>query len=200
MRTGFTLTIAACGLVGTTAVADPVIGNLGAPQSSSTVFGTGSTSIFKAAGFTMGAGAYFLDSVTLTLDMQGGLGNPVVSIWDGGSAPAAQLLALSAPGNLSAGGIGDFVFSAAPGFVLQANTTYWVHVASDPLDGAAFNWLSTTTGNPPAGPGASFVGYNFNGGPSSFYNIFQVNGTPVPAPAGVAAFGLLGLACGRRRR
>ena len=184
----------------TAANAELIIGNINAPQTSSTVFGASSISQFKAVGFTMGADAYFVDRVTLALYMQSGLGNPVVSIWSGASAPQNQLTTLISPSNLSDGGVGNFVFTPNNGFILDANTTYWIHVRSDPLDGADFNWLSTDINNPPAGPHAAFVGYNFNGNSSSFYNRFELQGTLVPAPSGVAVLGLLGLAATRRRR
>ena len=184
----------------TTANAELIIGNIGAPQISSTVFGFSSTTQFKAVGFTMGADAYFVDRVTLALDMLNGLGNPVVSIWGGASAPQNQLTTLDSPSNLSDGGVGNFVFTPDNGFTLEANTTYWIHLRSDPQDGAEFNWLSTDINNPPAGPHAAFVGYNFNGGSSSFYNRFEIQGTLVPAPSGAALLGLIGLAAARRRR
>lgn len=183
-----------------TAQAELIIGNLNAPQVSSTVFGGGSTSQFKAVGFTMGADAYFVDRVTLAMDMQGGLGNPIVSIWSGAGSPQTELAVLTNPANLSGGGTGNFVFTPAGSFTLDSNTTYWIHVRSDPLDDADFNWLSTDINNPPAGPHAAFLGYNFNGSPSSFYNRFELQGTLVPAPSGVAVLGLVGLAATRRRR
>jgi hypothetical protein len=191
----------ALALAAAPAAADLVIGNIDAPVVSSTVFGGGSTTTFKAAGFTMGAQAYFLDSVSLSLNMGLGEGNPLVSIWSGSAAaPTTQLFVLNNPASLAGGGTGHFEFTAGSSFTLEANTTYWLHVASDPIDGADFNWLSTDSLNPPSGPAASFNGYNFNGAPSSFYNLFQLNGTAVPAPSGVAALGLMGLAAARRRR
>jgi hypothetical protein len=170
--------IAGAGIVGQ-AHADIIIGNLTAAPSSSTVFGTGSSSIFKACGFTMGADSYDLASATLALDMglTGG-GNPVISIWDGAAAPATELFVLANPPGLStATGAFDHVFTAPPGSVLSAGQTYWIHVRSDPQLGIAFNWLSTSNANPPTGAGATFVTYNFNGGSSTFYNRFQLDGS-----------------------
>jgi hypothetical protein len=192
---------AALAVAVTPAAADLVIGNIDAPVVSSTLFGGTSITSFKAAGFTMGAQAYFLDSVSLSLNMGLGEGNPLVSIWSGSTtAPTTQLFVLDNPASLAGGGTGNFEFTAGSSFTLEANTTYWVHVASDPIDGADFNWLSTDAANPPSGPAASFNGYNFNGSSSSFYNLFQVNGTVVPAPSGIAVLGLMGIAAARRRR
>ncbi|MCC5823350.1 MAG: hypothetical protein LAT64_02335 [Phycisphaerales bacterium] len=202
MRTAWTagpmMAVLAFGTAATQA--ELIIGNLNAPQVSSTVFGGGSVSQFKAVGFTMGADAYFVDRVTLAMDMQGGLGNPVVSIWSGANAPQTELAVLNNPANLSGGGTGNFAFTPTGSFILDSNTTYWIHVRSDPVDGADFNWLSTDISNPPSGPHAAFLGYNFNGSPSSFYNRFEIQGTLVPAPSGVAVLGMIGLAASRRRR
>ncbi|MCA9288953.1 MAG: hypothetical protein KDA05_10240, partial [Phycisphaerales bacterium] len=155
-----------------------IIGNILAPQVSSTVFGTGSTSIFKAVGFTMGSDAYDVTQVTLAWDTNvGGGGNPVVAIYDGAGAPATELMVFNNPANIATPGIvGDLVFTASAPLTLQPNTTYWVHVRSEPMAGPSFNWLSTSNVNPPTGAGATFVTYNFNGGSSSFYNRFLLEG------------------------
>ena len=145
------------------------------------MFGSGSTSIFKAVGFAMGSSAYTLDSATLAMDMQLGAGNPVVSIWSAGPlGPGVELLVLTNPPNLSAGGLADFVFTAPSAFTLDANQTYWLHIRSEPQLGNPFNWMSTSNVNPPTGPAATFVSYNFNAS-STFYNRFQIEGT-IAAP------------------
>lgn len=49
------------------AAADEIIGNFGAGVGTGTAFGAGSTTQFKAFGFTMGSTAYFLDSAVLSM-------------------------------------------------------------------------------------------------------------------------------------
>ena len=61
--------------------------------------------------------------------------------------------------------------------MLSSGQTYWVHVRSEPQLGPAFNWNSTSNVNTPVGGGATFLTYNFNGNPSTFFNRFQVDGT-----------------------
>jgi hypothetical protein len=158
---------------------DIIIGNLSAPQISSTAYGNLTTTQYKAAGFMMGGDAYEVTSVTLRLNMgTAGGGNPIVSLWDGAGAPASELfLFTNPPGITTATGTADFVFTAPAGSTLQAGQTYWVHVRPEIVGaGPTWNWNSTNSSNPPTGPGATFVAYSFNGGTSSFYNFFQLDG------------------------
>lgn len=140
--------------------------------------------------------AYFLDNATLTMNFPNQGSNPVVSIWsDIGGQLGAELLVLDNPGSLS--GQMDFAFTPGAQFTLEANTSYWLHVRSDPVDGPSFNWIAAT--EMPSGI-ATAIGYNFNGNPSSFFNRLEINGTPVPAPGALALLGVGALIARRRRR
>lgn len=156
------------------ASADVIISNLADPTISSTLFGTGSTTQYKAFGFTMGSAAMTLDEVVLVLDSTSANPTPLVRIHaDMGGSPGAALFTLDNPAVLT--GPGDFLFTAGSAFTLDANTTYWLHVTSVPVAGDAFRWISTDV--LPAGPGAAAVGYEFNGGSSSFFNKLEVRGS-----------------------
>lgn len=178
--------------VATTASAQTIISNLSASTVSSTFFGPGGTTVFKAGGFTMGGSAFDLLDAVLTLDGAAG-GQPVVAIYsDAAGAPGAQLVALSGG---PIGALGDYSFTPNAPFTLEANTSYWLYVV-DSGNGGNFNWISTDVD--PSGPHATWIGYNFNGNPSSFANFLEINGVPGPATAGL--FAMAGLFAVRRRR
>jgi hypothetical protein len=169
-----------------------LISNLAGPDQSSTAFGPGTTTQFKAAGFTLPLGDdYFLDSVTLQLSFAT-TGSAQVDIWSGGGAPSLPLITLDSPPQM---GAGNFTFTPTAPFILSAGETYWAYVTAQP-GSDNFNWIASSMA--PVGIATS-AGYNFNGNPSTFMNKYEVNGTVVPEPMTVTLLGLLGLAAIRRR-
>lgn len=177
------------------ATADVIIGNIGGGDLSSTAFGSGTTTVFKAAGFTMSNASYDLTGVTLAVNVAAPDALPRVSIWSGNtSGPVSELIVLTAPSIPL--GRNDLVFTPSSQFTLDANQTYWVYVEA--ATSGNFNWIATQT--QPSGPHATSNGYNFNGSPSSFLNKYEVSGTPVPAPSAMAMLAIGGLVAARRRR
>jgi hypothetical protein len=186
------LVVSACALSADRATGDVIISNLAGPNVSSTLFGPNSTTIFKAAGWTMPSGDdYFLDDVTLNLDFVS-TGTAQVEIWSGVGVPSNPELILNSPPQ---NGAGNFTFTPPVPFVMEAEGTYWAYVTALP-GSDEFRWISTSMA--PTGL-ASSAGYIFNGNPSTYMNKYEVNGTVVPEPASLALFGLLGLAATRRR-
>jgi len=155
--------------------ADVVIGNFGAALGVGTNFGPGTSTMFKAAGFTMGNRDYVLDGVTLTMDFAGG-GEATVEIWTGASAPQSLALALDSPPQT---GAGDFTFTPPTEFRLLRGQSYWVYVRAASGAPGNFLWQGTSPPRIPAGP-ARHIAYIFNNNPSNTYNRYQVEGTLVP--------------------
>jgi hypothetical protein len=156
--------------------ADIITSNFSAPVGVGTAFGSGSTTQFKAVGFTMGNAAYVLDDAILTMTFNVASPLPVISIWSDSNGPGTQLLVLDNPAMLS--GQADYTFTAGTPLVLAANTTYWLHVMSNPPTmGPAFLWEGTTPSTVPSGI-ATAVGYNFNGATSATRNRLEINGSP----------------------
>jgi hypothetical protein len=180
------------------ASADLIIGNLGDNSGGGTLFGDGATTLHKAAGFAMGADSYFLDEVVLTIRDATPGSTAHVQIWEGAGVPqnmVADLTSFSFGGHA---GDQDFTWTPNSQVTLNAGQTYWVYLENIFNAGDSFLWSSGNT--VPTGPGATSAGFIFNGGSSSFMNTYGVFGTVVPAPAGLAAAGVLGLFAARRRR
>lgn len=150
-----------------------LISNFSAGVGTGTIFGSGAFTVYKAFGFTVDSAGATLESATLSMNFPNAGSMPVISIWsDGGGIPGSQLVALLNPGTLA--GQGDFTFDAPGGsFALAPNTTYWLHVRSDPLDGPDFFWDGTSPSTMPSGT-ATAVGYIFNDNPSSFLNRLEI--------------------------
>jgi hypothetical protein len=155
--------------------ADIIISNFSAAIGVGTVFGVNTTSQFKAFGFTMGNVAYILDDVILSMTFPNANPVPVVSIWSGASTPQTQLLVLDNPAVMS--GPGLYTFTAGTPLQLDPNTTYWLQLASNPVNGPGFGWDGTSPSTVPSGI-ATAVGYNFNGNVSTTRNRLEINGTP----------------------
>jgi MYXO-CTERM domain-containing protein len=192
MRGSVCVAAAAVALAGAAASAEVIISNIDDPDTSSTLFGAGSTTVFKAAGFQMPSGDdYFLDGATLRLDIADTTSNPRVSIWTGNTnGPTSELAVLDDP--VINPGLSNLTFTGD--FTLEAEAIYWLYVEAEGTGN--FNWISTDV--QPTGL-ADSLGYNFNGNTSSFLNKYEITGTLVPAPAGLGLLGL-GLVAVRRRR
>ena len=175
------------------AFAEVIASNLASSTIGGSFFGSGTTTQYKAFGFTMGADAYQLDTVRLSIDFQSPNPSPVVSIWsDAAGSPGTQLFALDNPSSMS--GVGLYTFTAGSLFTLEAGTTYWMHVRSAPTTAPRFLWYYTNPQTMPTGV-ATPQGYLFNGSTSSFYNRLEINGTklvgtPFCEPAALNCSGL----------
>jgi hypothetical protein len=153
-----------------------VISNFSAGIGTGTAFGTASTTQHKAFGFTMGE-AYTLDAVLLSMNFPEPDPTIEVSIWDGATIPQSQLITLDNPPDLI--GAGEFEFTPAAPFTLEAGETYWVYVSPVTVGaGSSYTWDGTSPSTMPSGVGATAVGYIFNGSPSTFLNRLEVQGTP----------------------
>lgn len=161
-----------------------------------TLFGPGSTTIYKAYGWTMPNDAYFLDEVFLRLSAYD-TDEARVSIWDGDTLPENELLVLDSPVGPGMGGYFTLTFTPPETFIFEANTTYWVYVEANNGGGDGFLWGDTTPSTPPSGIGTD-VGFVFNGNPSTFRNALEITGTLVPEPATVLLVALIGLLPRRR--
>lgn len=175
------------------ASADVLIGNFNAAVGTGTIFGPGTTSIYKAFGWTMPAGNdYYLDSATLTMRFNS-QGTALVSIWDGASTPQNKLVTLNNPNQV---GSGDFKWTPSSPFIMEAGKNYWVYLeAASGSDN--WYWEGTTPSTVPGGP-ASPINYIFNGNPSSTRNRLQIEGTIVPEPAAITLLAVAGLLIRRR--
>ncbi|MEM6671829.1 MAG: choice-of-anchor R domain-containing protein [Planctomycetota bacterium] len=176
MRTLLTAAATFATLTQVATASDVIISNFGTPLGTGTNIGASFTTIYKAFGFTMGSQSYELDEVALSFNVTGTNPTPLLEIWsDAGGTPGAPLFTLDNPAVLA--GRADFVFDASSEFILQANTAYWLYLRSVPMDGPSWQWEATEPDTLPAGAGATAIGYEFNGAPSSFFNRLEVRGT-----------------------
>ena len=154
----------------------------------------------KGMGFTMPGGlGYTLDAVTLRLEFTTVDVTPVIEIYsDAGGVPGASLTTLNNPGSFDLG-IGDYAFTPAGSFTLEADTSYWI-VASSSL--ATYSWKASSPSETPTGV-ATHIGATFGAypptGTSGILTTYFVDATVVPAPGSLALLGLAGLAVRRRR-
>ena len=162
------------------ASADPFFSNLATPTSVGTAFGIAcSFTQFKAAGFTMGPDAYVLNSVTLDVNTSDPDSPASVQIWSGTSAPTTFIADLTGP---LLNGPGEYIFTPDSALTLEADTTYWLYVENN-FD-QCWTWNGRTA--TPSGIGATHVGYIFNGGSSSFFNAYELDGTIATGGCGPA--------------
>ncbi len=157
--------------------ADIIMGNLPDPIVNSTLFGSGSTTVYKAAGFMIPiTDDYQLDRVRLTMNFPNVGAEPQVEIWSGADLPFVREIVLTTTDVLA--GQNDYTWTAPGGFVFEANRTYWIRVSAASTT-PSFNWMATTNtagGAPDPSGIATFVGYRFNDSVSNFKNRFEVEG------------------------
>ena len=159
----------------------------------------------KGMGFYMPAGDdYILDSAVLRLETFGSDIRPIIEIWsDAGGNASAPLTRLNNP-SFAASGIANYEFTADAGFVLSADTHYWVVAYGE--DGAdRVDWKASSPSVIPTGYAVHDRATFGTSGPppvntSSIVVSYALNAHVVPAPAGMALLGFAGLAATRRRR
>lgn len=185
----------AIGLCCSVASASLIISNISDTSGAGTSFSSTATTVYKAAGFTMGSDSYYLDSVSLAIASSTVGSTAHVQIWEGDGTPQIMLQDLTSFS--FPGGAGVFTWTPNPQITLTATRTYWVYVVNMSQPGESFNWDSGST--TPTGPAATHAGFIFNGNPSSYMNSYEVQGTLVPEPSCVVLLALGGLALLRRR-
>ena len=160
----------------------------------------------------MGAQNYFLDSITLRLEFTSTWTNnaPILTLRAAGASATLTgsiLETLTAPGGYVTGAINNYTFTSPSNFELQANTLYYVHLAGTPGSAeTGMNWKASSPAVTPTGSGATHTSslFSTNGGTtytnSTILNTYEINATPVPEPATMAALGLGILFLKRRRR
>lgn len=201
------LTVLAGLMVCTSAMAVPIISNLPGNDGSASTIAASTGNFAKAAGFTMGASNFSLDSVTLRLRVNDPAATLTVQLFsDAGGAPVGLALVDFTNPVLPAG-MSSFVFVPTAAFLLDAGTTYWVAATGLSPTSDGIEWLASAPGVAPTGLATS-AGYTFssagvypptNG--SSIFNSYQVDGTAVVAEPTTLVLSALGLAAlGFRRR
>jgi hypothetical protein len=198
------------------------------PNGNGSAFALGDTSSAAngqrlAAGFTMGAQSFDLDSVTIGLAFVGIATFPGsildASIYaDGGGSPAdpagSALVLFQPPSGTLQGatlpnGFNDYTLLSESSFTLQAATRYWLVVIA--ADNGNLGWQETSSG--PTGAFATDLGTRTGPGeglPSIVTNaslLYQVDGTPIsagqvpePGTVGLLSLGCFGLLLCRRFR
>lgn len=156
----------------------------------------------KAMGFKMPAGDdYYLEDVTLRLNIPTSIPDPLVRIYDDvGGLPNKELVALVDP--TLKPGIDNYAFKAPAQFTLMADATYWVVAWSE---SGTYDWKGSSPAQTPTGlathAGSLFSatsGPNPPTSPSSIFTSYSVSGTIVPEPASML-LALAGVALLRRR-
>ena len=200
MKTARVLVAAVAALtVSASAMAQTIISNHPGNDGSQTA-GINDSTRTKGMGFTMPSGLdYTLDAVTLRLDITTVDVSPLIEIYsDAGGVPGTSLTTLNNPAAFDLG-IGDYAFTPASSFTLEADTSYWI-VASSSL--ATYSWKASSPSLTPTGVathlGATFGAYPPSGS-SGILTTYFVDATVVPAPGSLALLGLAGLAVRRRR-
>jgi len=170
------------------AAADVIISNMPGNDGTGTMLNGDASTVdnSKAAGFTMPAGSdYFLDNVTMRIEILDAANSPVIQIWsDSGGLPSASLMTLTNP-TFTIGGVATYVFTPPSQLTLQAGQTYWVLIYNDSAGSDSFEWYANSPAITPTGIATS-AGYRYSTGPppptgtSSYYNSYEVNGSLVP--------------------
>lgn len=154
---------------------DILLSNFAAPAAPpGTFFGSGSATVYKAAGLSVGTQSYTLTSVRLTMNFAGG-GVGVISVWEGAGTPQFRIQNLTTPPQT---GSGNFTFTPSSPLTLASGTTYWVVVESVSNPPGSFIWDGTNPATTPSGA-ATFAGFIYNGTASPTPNRMEVNGTLV---------------------
>jgi len=170
--------------------ADLIIGNLPGNNSNVSVIGAlGSTA---AMGFTMGSSSYTLTDAELVLTLTAptasppSLSNaPLLQLRsDVSGAPGASLLTFTNPDFTKVTPLtpSTFTFTPSTPFTLQANTSYFLYLASSTTLGAPFLWDASKPAVTPTGSGATYLKST-----TSALNSFELDGQDPPANPNVAS-------------
>lgn len=172
----------------------------------------------KGVGFTMGATAYTVTTLTLRLtDVSGNGDSPTVSIWAGTTVPTTQVGTFTNPASFNGTGTFNYAFTAATSFTLNANVSYFIVVQQLGTTGPdyGFVWANgdSIANNPdtkPTGEGATHTTAIYGGSTSPTgmnnsslrHNWYQLEGTVVPEPSipAIAALGFTLLGIRRNRK
>ena len=185
------------GAAASVATADVIISNHPGNDLSQSAGINGDTRT-KGMGFEMPGLAYFLDDVVLRLNITDTAVVPVIEIFSDAGGPGASLITLNNPGSFTPG-IGDYTFTPAGSFTLQASTVYWIVASSA---NSVYDMKASSPSQTPTGV-ATHVGATWGTYPpqssSGILVTYFIDATPVPAPSSLALLGLGGLALRRRR-
>ena len=134
-----------------------------------------------AVAFTTDSSSYYLDSVTVNQQLNGGtLAMRLYS--DSGGVPGSSLGLLGLPGGL--GAQGNYTFTGG-GFLLAAGTTYWVVLEPGDTPPVSAQWYVGTSGS-------GFANSDYVDGWGAWGSVAftppsaYIQATPVPEPVNVA--------------
>jgi hypothetical protein len=175
---------------GAAACADNLISNLLAADSSNTLFGPGSSTVYKAAGFRVPFySTYVFDAATLKMDFDEPVrGDARVSLWRGVGTPQIEITELFGGPEV---GVGSFTYVTPVPVTLDPGQTYWLRVEAASGSTGNFRWIATA-----AAPSGELLnaGYVFNGDTSTVLNKYRIDGvlqrmcinfTTLPGPDGM---------------
>ena len=165
----------------------------------------------KSLGFTMGAEAYTVTTLTLRLDnVNGTTDSPTVRIYtnNGSNAPGTFVGGFINPATFNGTAETDYEFIADGTFTLNPSASYFIVVQQlNTADGdRGFHWQNGSPTVTPTGvAGSPIARYGSGLNPSSHtqnsgqFNWFQLEGNAVPEPA-TGLLGALGMMALLRRR
>jgi hypothetical protein len=171
----------------------------------------GESYLGKSIGFTMGAQAYTVTTLTLRLDnLSGTTDSPTVRIFTNNSGtPGTFVGGFTNPTNYFGSTETDYVFTASTNFTLNAGASYFIVVQQLNNTGAdlSFQWQNGQPTVTPTGEASNPIARWGSGtNPSSHtnisgqYNWFKLEGNAVPEPSTTLLGAAGALILMRRRR
>lgn len=173
---------------------------------------TGESYSGKSIGFTMGAEAYTVTTLTLRLDNITGVSDsPTVRIYtnNGSNAPGTFVGGFTNPTNYFGGTETNYVFTASSAFVLNPSASYFIVVQQLNTSGPdyIFQWQNGEPTVAPTGVASNPIA-RFGSGlsptthtnTSGQFNWFQLEGNVVPEPSSALLGAVGALVLMRRRR
>ena len=197
------LCTAALALSAIAAQASPVYDNLGSPQ-------VGSDPLFSygpiANSFNTGAnGSGVLTGVSALLANFSGAVNGDLRISlhaDGANAPGAELVSLGSlsSADIALGGFAAYSFAPVSAFVLAANTTYWIEIASASANDVFWSWSDDLLALGVAGQANYSAALGFNQNSASFGPYQMAVEVPEPGSVALMTLGLMLVSANSLRR